>query len=418
MEENKIGNVFGKFDEQGQKIDDISSKLEGVSIQDLYALAQRTWKSGDYVTAQKYYNHISLLKPLEWKAPLYASLCNFHGYHNMVFWSNATPQLTNIYIGTIEFLINRDLSQNEKEKELIECFEIVKKELKRTKEHYFEYQSDYDFVNGEYACVLEDSFVELYEYICDHKINNLDDFGKFISSEFIDIVRITGKLSSKVTNNQFSDFLELTGYPCDLNYGSLVKVAKPEKEMSLEERKEIALNGQMYFEYTDKIISKRLFKRNLILGLIVIIFSIGGIVASIFGNPYWIIPLSILLFLGIIMTVKSFLEKDKVSCSSILSSERLRTRLSSSGAIVVENAMPAYTIVFFILAYASGFTLLLMAIFSLTDNNIPTYISIVFACFSAICLVALFLSTILGASISADKKHYYLYNGKKYERFK
>ena len=105
MEENKTNNVFGKLDEQTQKIDDISSKLEGVSIQDLYALAKRTWKSGDYVTAQKYYNHISLLKPLEWKAPLYASLCNFHGFHDMYFWSNATSQLTSIYIGTIEFLI-------------------------------------------------------------------------------------------------------------------------------------------------------------------------------------------------------------------------------------------------------------------------------------------------------------------------
>lgn len=417
MQENKTSNVFEKLDEQSQKIDDISSKLDGVSIQDLYALAKRTWKSGDYLTAQKYYNHISLLKPLEWKAPLYASLCNFHGYHDMVFWSNAAPQLIDIYIGTIEFLISRDLPQNDKENELIECYKIIQNELKRTKDHYLKYQSNYDSIKDEYVCVLEDSFVELYEYIYINKVDNLADFGKYLSFEFIDIVRITGKLSSKVTKEQFSRFLELAGDIYDLNYDALVKAAKPERDMSPEEKQEIALKGKMYFEYTDKIISKHLFKRNLILGSLITIFSIGGISISPFGNLYWIIPLSVLLFLGLLIITKSFLERDKVSCASILSSKRLRTRLSSNGAIVVENAVPVYTIVFVILAYSSSFTLLIMVIFSLTSKNIPIYVSIIFACFFAVCVVSLYLSIILRASNNATKKYFYLYNGKKYDRF-
>lgn len=41
--ENKPQNVFEKLDKQGEQIDDISSKLEGISINDLYALAKRTW---------------------------------------------------------------------------------------------------------------------------------------------------------------------------------------------------------------------------------------------------------------------------------------------------------------------------------------------------------------------------------------
>ena len=73
--ENKPQNVFEKLDKQGEQIEDISQRLEGISIEDLYALAKRTWDYGDYQTAQKYYNHISLLKPLDWEAPLYASLC-------------------------------------------------------------------------------------------------------------------------------------------------------------------------------------------------------------------------------------------------------------------------------------------------------------------------------------------------------
>ena len=54
--ENKPQNVFEKLDKQGEQIDDISSKLEGISINDLYALAKRTWDYGDFQTAQKYYN--------------------------------------------------------------------------------------------------------------------------------------------------------------------------------------------------------------------------------------------------------------------------------------------------------------------------------------------------------------------------
>ena len=61
--ENKPQNVFEKLDKQGEQIEDISQRLEGISINDLYALAKRTWDYGDYQTAQKYYNHISLLKP-------------------------------------------------------------------------------------------------------------------------------------------------------------------------------------------------------------------------------------------------------------------------------------------------------------------------------------------------------------------
>ena len=65
--ENKPQNVFEKLDKQGEQIEDISQRLEGISINDLYALAKRTWDYGDFQTAQKYYNHISLLKPLDWK---------------------------------------------------------------------------------------------------------------------------------------------------------------------------------------------------------------------------------------------------------------------------------------------------------------------------------------------------------------
>ena len=58
-------NIFEKIDKQSESIEKVADKLDGISIQDLYALAKRTWDYKDYETAQKYYNHISLLAPLE-----------------------------------------------------------------------------------------------------------------------------------------------------------------------------------------------------------------------------------------------------------------------------------------------------------------------------------------------------------------
>ena len=112
-EENK--SVFSKLDEQSEKIDDISKKLEGISINDLYALAKRTWDYGDFQTAQKYYNHISLLRPLDWEAPLYASLCNFKGYHDMYFWAKVPEQIKPIIVSTIKYIYGLNLPIDKKE---------------------------------------------------------------------------------------------------------------------------------------------------------------------------------------------------------------------------------------------------------------------------------------------------------------
>ena len=90
--EDKPQNVFQKIDDQSEKIDEISSKLEGISINDLYALAKRTMDYEDYEMAKKYYNHISLLNPLDYKAALLASLCNFRGEHNLDFWLQVLEQ--------------------------------------------------------------------------------------------------------------------------------------------------------------------------------------------------------------------------------------------------------------------------------------------------------------------------------------
>ena len=165
--ENKPQNVFEKLDKQGKQIDDLSSKLEGISINDLYALAKRTWDYGDFQTAQKYYNHISLLKPLDWEAPLYASLCNFKGYHNMFFWTKVPEQVEKKIVSTIKYINNLELDSDKKEKEMSKCVEIIKDEMLKTKEHYFKYKKEYDDADSDYVYILQEYFINVYNDIKD-----------------------------------------------------------------------------------------------------------------------------------------------------------------------------------------------------------------------------------------------------------
>ena len=130
--ENKPQNVFDKLDRQGEQIGDLSAKLEGVSVNDLYALAKRTWDYEDYVTAQKYYNHISLLHPLDWEAPLYASLCNARGTHDFYYWTDTLPAMSKVYVATLDYIINLDIDDLKKEDELSRCLKIIRDDINST----------------------------------------------------------------------------------------------------------------------------------------------------------------------------------------------------------------------------------------------------------------------------------------------
>ena len=131
--ENKPQNVFDKLDKQGEQIEDISQRLEGISIEDLYALAKRTWDYEDYQTAQKYYNHISLLRPLDWEAPLYASLCNARGRHDFYYWSDTLPAMSKVYLATIDYILNLNFDNSKKENEL--SFTICNNKRRSLQEH-------------------------------------------------------------------------------------------------------------------------------------------------------------------------------------------------------------------------------------------------------------------------------------------
>ena len=270
--ENKPQNVFEKLDRQEEKIDDISSKLEGISINDLYALAKRTWDYGDYQTAQKYYNHISLLKPLDWEAPLYASLCNFKGYHDMFFWTKVPEQVEKIIISTFEYISNLDLDNSTKEYEMSRCIEIIKKEMQGTIKHYFDYEENYNEEDSSYVYTLEDYFVNVYQKIKNIDLKCIKQFMIVIVEDCCTIIKGTERLSPNITKEIADEMLCTSGEYFN-NYEDIIASIKkypiePIKELSNQEKNEIMLKGTMYFEYNDKVISNRYFVRNMLLGSI------------------------------------------------------------------------------------------------------------------------------------------------------
>lgn len=348
--ENKPQNVFEKLDKQGEQIEDIARRLEGISINDLYALAKRTWDYGDYQTAQKYYNHISLLKPLDWEAPLYASLCNFKGYHDMFFWTKVPEQIEKIIISTIKYIYSLDLDNDKKESEMSRCIEIIKSNMLVTKDHYFKYKENYDETDSDYIYVLEEYFLNVYSEIKNLKLKAIKGFNIILAENYLSLIESTKKISLKITKELFEELINISSNEYDIDFDEVVEenkdVAKPKNELSLEEIKVIKLKGKMYFEYNDKVISKRHFKNKIIISSILILLSLTGIVSSFLSKVrlglIYILP----LLYGLYLIGAAFTQKERIKCNSLFSSNRKYNRLTSDGNIVTENKVNIIQIVF------------------------------------------------------------------------
>lgn len=419
--ENKPQNVFEKLDKQGEQIEDISQRLEGISINDLYALAKRTWDYGDFQTAQKYYNHISLLKPLDWEAPLYASLCNFKGYHDMFFWTKVPEQTEKIIISTIRYINSLELDGDKKESEMSRCIEIIEDNMLKTKDHYFKYKKEYDDTDSDYIYVLEEYFLNVYNEIKNVELNAIKDFNIMLADNCLSLIESTKKISLKITKEVFEELTCLASKDYDINYDKLVEenkaAAKPKNDLSFEEIKEIKINGQMYFEYNDKVISKRINKSNLILGALIAMVSVAGVVVSILGKWYWVFPFIFPLIFGALLVVKAFVQKDKIKCSSLLNAHREKNRLTSDGNVVSEKRFSIMGIFAFLMNQLTIWVGIMIAIFALSANDGNVYALPLLIVVVADCILSYvgYIKTSREYHSRLDGKYSYYYNGKYYK---
>ena len=419
--ENKPQNVFEKLDKQGEQIEDISQRLEGISINDLYTLAKRTWDYGDFQTAQKYYNHISLLKPLDWEAPLYASLCNFKGYHDMFFWTKVPEQTEKIIISTIRYINSLELDSDKKESEMSRCIEIIEDNMLKTKDHYFKYKKEYDDTDSDYIYVLEEYFLNVYNEIKNVELKAIKDFNIMLVEDCLSLIESTKKISLKITKEVFEELTCLASKDYDINYDKLGEenkaAAKPKNDLSFEEIKEIKINGQMYFEYNDKVISKRINKSNLILGTLIAMVSVAGVVVSILGKWYWLFSFIFPLIFGVLLVVKAFVQKDRIKCSSLLNAHREKNRLTFDGNVVSEKRFSIMGVFAFLMNQLTLWVGLMIAIFALSANDGNVYALPLLIVVVADCILSYvgYIKTSREYNSRLDGKHSYYYNGKYYK---
>lgn len=299
-------NVFEKIEHQGDAIDQIATKLEGISIQDLYALAKRTWDYKDYEMAQKYYNHISLLNPLDWEAPFYASLCGEMGRDAIVEWLEKPRIVFGYYKSTVNYLLERDITSEEKVTAITSASDIFLDVLQR-------YEDVYSFPENK---------------------TRFDKYAPRFQSEIYKAYFNVAKFLSELTIFSFDELIEKFNAKSNLHLEDNVF-----ESLDANTEKQIRLHGTCYLQHIDKIVEKRYKAQSFILGSILLI--IGLCIMLFFKNnsgvDYSLILEIPVVIYSLIMILRVLLMKNGIRRDSFLNSTRKKERATSNGDIVEEN---------------------------------------------------------------------------------
>ncbi|MDY5982746.1 MAG: hypothetical protein SPJ17_03550 [Anaeroplasma sp.] len=408
--ENKPQNVFDKLDKQGEQIEDISQRLEGISIEDLYALAKRTWDYEDYQTAQKYYNHISLLRPLDWEAPLYASLCNARGRHDFYYWTDTLPAMSKVYLATIDYILNLNFDDLKKEDELSRCLKIIRDDINSTIRFTFNRLKDFLNANNSYILDLENGLYKLYEKYHESQFSCLKEFSLDILKEIFNIINQTKQISSDISKEKYDYMVDISKGVPKYKYEELIEFQSLHN-LSMEEEKEIKLNGVLFYEYHDKVLLKRNFRKGMIVSGIILFLALTGIIGSSVLE-FWYVMTSYLvsLFTGILLLIKSLMSKNRINVSSFLCFSRKKARLTSNGDIIFENKV---SVLKYVLAVLNIIMVLGPILFSVLNISVPVTIMCVLSIvLSFFCFTILFTIDFI---CSWDGYYTYLYKGKYYE---
>lgn len=171
-----------------------------------------------------------------------------------------------------------------------------------------------------------------------------------LAENCLSLIETTKKISSKISKDVYEELIGISSKIFSIDFDKIVEenktIAKPKNDLSLDEIKEIKLKGKMYFEYNDKVISKRHFKNKIIFSSILILLSLAGIVSS-FLSKTWLSLIYILpLLYDFYLISAGFTQKERIKCNSLFSPSREYNRLTSDGNIVTEHKVNIIEIVF------------------------------------------------------------------------
>ena len=222
------------------------------------------------------------------------------------------------------------------------CIIIIEEAIDSFVDLYFKNQRVFDDSVPTYISSLIDCILHIY--INTEKINLtcVNDFRRYLADSCILLMIKTKRISNNITNEVYDKLYDSSSKRQKINYDDFRlgnQKYKTEKlsDMSFEEADEIKLKGKKYFFFSDKVVARRLFLKNLIFGVLLIISSISGIIISLIEKWYFIYTLVFSLLIGVILIIKAVSQKDKVNCFSFLSNERIKVRRTSNGNIIEEE---------------------------------------------------------------------------------
>ena len=346
-------NLFEKLNKHSETIDQVAEKLDGVSIIDLYALAKRTWDYRDYEMAQKYYNHISLLSPLEWEAPFRASLCGCLGVEKFSLWDRRPKIVIEYYQSTIKYIHSRDLSQKQKIQAFIQATEIIIEVLREYIKIYLksDNRETFDSCAPAFKRNIQKAFVAILKTIDEYAYEEALQIKESICKELAEFIELhcQGDKSIAISKEDFEIFV--SPYNNRIEYTENIF-----EEINAENEKEIKLKGKCYLVYKDGVIEKRHRKKNIIFGTLLLLSS----VVSFFFNydkhlVFALIPTCIALFMSVIMFVRGFGRKKGILQNSWMNINRWDYRLTSNGNIIHEEKISPMKIFAWIALYGGIF---------------------------------------------------------------
>ena len=357
-------NLFEKVDRQSGKIDLVAGKLEGVSIEELYALAKRTWDYKDYDMAQKYYNHISLLQPLEWKAPYCASLCGCMGPIQIGLWDRRPKTAYSYYASTVDYIQSRTLPQAEQEQAVLQATDIVLSVFREYIDIYLipENRKSFDECAPEFKRELQKAFICV--------IKKLDAFESGLFQEKQEeACRILGDFLEKycqadqsivVAKEDFEKYI----HPLysDIQYDENL-FSEPDPNRIAE----IKLRGHCYLEYKDKVIAERRVKKNAIFAILLFAATLTTTIIPMIkgGGLEWLALLSVVLVpFTVLFLLRSIGNRKGIRQDGRLYPSRWKFRKNSDGNVVCERKPMWMSIVLRTIVYLFSFALILLIVYS------------------------------------------------------
>lgn len=391
-------NLFEKLNKQSETIDQVAEKLDGVSITDLYALAKRTWDYRDYEMAQKYYNHISLLSPLEWEAPFRASLCGCLGVEQVGLWDRRPKTIVEYYQSTIKYIHSRDLSQEQKIQAFIQATEIIVDVIREYIRIYLipDNRESFDAYAPAFKRNIQKAFVAVLKTIDEYSYEGTLQIKESICKELAEFIKLhcQGDKSIAISKEDFEIFV----YP----YNNRIEYTENIfEEINAENEKEIKLKGKCYLVYKDRVIEKRYRKKNIILGILLLLSS----VVSFFFNydkhlVFALIPTCIALFMSVIMFVRGFGRKKGILQNSWMNINRWDYRLTSNGNVICEEKISPMKIFAWSALYGGLFYAVFAGIFA-WGKSYDLHESILLT----ICYITEIVGVIMFFGLREDKYH-------------